>query len=215
MPRTNWCGCKLHARVQSKTEANRVRSEIGYRMQRFKRLANGFHVKRLCDGGTPCEDVCVDSDTLQNSKMKTELSAVVVGIGSDHGDDSVAWDVVSRLRGVESRVTSDPLFVADLPPGCPLLIVVDACHGAGPPGSVHRFLWPDSRFADRRIMSSHGWGLADGLHLAETLRRLPTRVVVFAIETVSVEPGAALSPEVAAAIPDVVERIRNEIRDEP
>lgn len=149
------------------------------------------------------------------STTMPEHAAIVIGLGSDHGDDSVAWHIVSHLKGVKPRVTSDPLSFADVPPDCPLLIVVDACRGAGVPGSVHRFVWPDSRITGRKITSSHGWGLADGLQLAATLGRLPSRVVVLAIETTSHEPGTGLSPEVAAAIPDVVERIRIEIQDGP
>jgi hydrogenase maturation protease len=149
-----------------------------------------------CDGGkVRVEDV-------------NDFSAWVIGLGSNHGDDQAGWKVIDRLRatqttGVHTLAAADPLAIADVPACCALLIVVDACRGAGMPGSVHRFVWPDSRLAEAGGVSSHGLGLVAALQLAETLGRLPPQVVVFTIEAESAARGAVLHPLVEAAIPEV------------
>ena len=150
-------------------------------------------------------------------------SARVVGLGTPFGDDRCGWEVVSRLRnalpvGTRADATPDPLAVLDTEPEDELLIVVDACHGAGPEGSVHRFEWPDPRLTADGGVSSHGVRLAAALELAGVLGRLPPRVVVFAVEGHAAEPGAGLGRAVEAALPEVVARVLAELAgrsDEP
>ena len=133
---------------------------------------------------------------------------LIIGLGSAHGDDRIGWEVVDRLQAVSivnpARASSDPLDLVDIPADCLLLVVVDACHGAGAPGSIDRFAWPDSRLVALIGKSTHGFGLISALRLAETLGKLPRRVVVFTIEAESLEPNTVLSPQVEAAIPEVI-----------
>jgi hydrogenase maturation protease len=138
-------------------------------------------------------------------------STLVIGFGTTHGDDAVGWDVVSRLHGPDTRLASDPLTLVDIPPSCELLILVDACRGTGPPGTIHRFVWPELPALTDTVTSTHGWSLAAGLQLAESLRRLPLRVVIFTVEAGPVEPGDELSPAMVDAAPRVVELILKEI----
>jgi hydrogenase maturation protease len=142
----------------------------------------------------------------------------LVGLGSNHGDDRAGWEIVARIRellpaSVTATITSDPLIVADAA-GCRLLILIDACRGAGPPGSVHRFEWPDPRLTIGAGVSSHGIGLSAALELAKALGTLPPRVIVFAVEGEFAVPGRSLSNTVAAAIPAVVARVLAEIENE-
>jgi hydrogenase maturation protease len=62
-------------------------------------------------------------------------------------------------------------------------------------------------------LSTHGFGLAEAIELARALDQLPPRCVVYAVEAGSVVVGAPLSPPVAAAVPAVAARIREEIVD--
>jgi CRP/FNR family cyclic AMP-dependent transcriptional regulator len=145
--------------------------------------------------------------------------ARVIGLGTPFGDDRVGWEVVTRLRGalpsgVRADATSDPLAVADGPGNCGLLVVIDACRGAGPPGSLHRFEWPDPRLTAAGSVSSHGIGLAAALELAATLGKLPRRVVVYTIEGESAAPSAGLSLAVSAAVAEAVARVLAEITTE-
>jgi hydrogenase maturation protease len=142
----------------------------------------------------------------------------IIGLGTPFGDDRAAWEVVVHLHaalpsGAHASATSDPLTVAETPSATELLIVIDACRGAGPPGSVHRFVWPDPRFTAHGEVSSHGVGLTAALELAAVLGRLPPRVIVFAIEGESAAPGAGLSWAVEAALPEVIARVRAELAD--
>jgi hydrogenase maturation protease len=140
------------------------------------------------------------------------VQACVIGLGSQHGSDCAGWEVVARLKSFHSpwlslQSTSDPLSLLDISPECKLLIVVDASIGSGSPGVVQRFVWPDSRLLETGGVSSHGLGLVSALQLAGTLGKLPSRVIVFAIEAESGEPGSKLDPAVEAAIPKVAAMI--------
>jgi hydrogenase maturation protease len=145
-----------------------------------------------------------------------ETPVYVLGIGSPHGDDRFGWEVVSRLGGtlpvgVRVIAASNPLAITEVPPGCELLVIVDACRGAGSAGSVHEFAWQDLRLATTPVTSSHGIGLADALKLVEALGKLPARVIVIVAEWESAEPGCGLSSVVEAAVPKVVARVLAEI----
>ena len=139
----------------------------------------------------------------------------VVGLGTPFGDDRAGWEVVERLPPeLAAEVTSDPLAVLECPPGCELLVVIDACRGADPrPSTLHRFEWPDARLLTEGGVSSHGVGLTAALELATALGRLPRRVVVFAIEGEAEAHGAGLSPAVEAALPVAVARVLAEIAE--
>jgi hydrogenase maturation protease len=150
------------------------------------------------------------------SISSTSRRARIIGLGTPFGDDLAGWHVVERLRqvlpdGTYADTTSDPFVVAYEPMAEELLIVIDACHGAGVPGSVHRFEWPDSRLAIDGAVSSHGTQLPAALELARVLGRLPQQVIVFAIEGESTDPGVGISPAVEAAVPEVVAQVMAEL----
>jgi hydrogenase maturation protease len=143
-------------------------------------------------------------------------AARMIGIGSQHGDDRLGWEVASRLREclsqrVISRISTDPLDVISLDSQCEPLVIVDACRGAGLPGTIHRFEWPDPRIMAEGCISSHGIGLAASLELAARLGVLPDQVIVYAVEGTNAEPGDPLSPAVQAAIPTLVSRVMDEM----
>jgi hydrogenase maturation protease len=140
----------------------------------------------------------------------------VIGLGTHHGDDQVGWRVIDQLAatvppGVGTRSTPDTMAVTSVSTECKLLIVVDACRGADTPGTVHRFVWPDTRLAATLGVSSHGVGLVHALRLAEALERLPPTVIVLAVESLAFEPGSRMSSRVQAAIPEVVRRVMDVI----
>jgi hydrogenase maturation protease len=148
--------------------------------------------------------------------MTNEARFHVIGLGSDHGDDRVGWEIVTRLSdsippGVATLITADPFSLITTPPRCELLIVIDACRGAGAPGTIHRFEWPDTQLSFLKATSTHGVGLKRVLELAESLGNLPPRVVILAVEADSIEPGQTLSSAALAAVPDVVRRVFVEI----
>ncbi len=152
-----------------------------------------------------------------NPTGESDRRACVIGLGSAFGDDRAGWEVVAGLRerlpaGTQCDCAADPLAVLDAPAGCVLLVVIDTCQGAGPPGTLHRFEWPDARLVSVGSMSSHGVGLVEALDLAATLGRLPSKVVIHSVEGVDDESGPRLSSAVEAAIPEIISRVLAEIQ---
>ncbi|HWE37358.1 MAG TPA: hydrogenase maturation protease [Isosphaeraceae bacterium] len=124
---------------------------------------------------------------------------LVVGLGSPHGDDQVGWAVVERLRPLlppfaTARAVGGGLDLLACLEGQDAAIVVDAAAPSGRPGRVHVLDWPCPDLVALRPLSTHGPGLVEALRLAEVLGRLPRRVRIYAVEVVSVRPGADLGP---------------------
>jgi len=143
----------------------------------------------------------------------------VVGVGSPLGDDALAWEVVRKLRerleashpGIEFHAVEGGQRALDALDGRGTLFLVDAVAGGGTPGSIHHFDWPDQRVEALRPGSTHHLRPAEALRLAAALGILPPRVKVFGIEAESFDPGSALSPSVAAAVPELVGCIRKKL----
>ena len=169
-----------------------------------------------------------DPDFTAKTASRRCPRTLCVGIGSPYGDDQVGWRIVQELAqlqlpGVEARQASSPSDVLDWLDQHDRLIICDACRGAGPVGSVHRWVWPCPSIAELRSATSHAIGIAETLSLAASLGRLPAEVVVWGVEAAPLQandagrleahphPHVALSELVAGALPDVVHRIRSEL----
>jgi hydrogenase maturation protease len=88
------------------------------------------------------------------------------------------------------------------------VVLVDACRGAGAPGSIHRltpaeFLTRD-RWEPRRYESTHGFGVSEAIGLAHALGRLPSGLVIYAIEGGHFRGGRGLSADVDRAVQELV-----------
>lgn len=96
--------------------------------------------------------------------------------------------------------------------GAALAVIVDAAISGASPGTIHRLeAGAEPLPRDMARCSSHGLGLAEAVQLGRVLGRLPARLVIYAVEAKSLEPGAALSREVTAAAARVVRNIEAEI----
>ncbi len=142
---------------------------------------------------------------------------LVVGVGHrDRGDDGAGpalADGVAALAppGVDTLVTEGNLLgLLDAWAGRPRVVVVDATASGSAPGTV-RELPPEGPFRHVAATSSHGFGLAETLALARALDRLPPDLRLFGIEGAGYEPGAPLSPPVAAAVAALAERLAHEL----
>jgi hydrogenase maturation protease len=93
--------------------------------------------------------------------------------------------------------------------GAECVVLIDAIAGCGRAGRVHVWDCGSATGAawKRGCASSHGLGVAEAIGLAQALGRLPGKVRVYGIEGCCFEPGAAVSPEVAAAVERVARRI--------
>lgn len=142
----------------------------------------------------------------------------VVGCGSPVGDDALAWEVVRQLRaavgtrpGLELHSVEGGQRLLDLLDGQGALLLVDGLAPQGKPGTIQRFVWPDRRVEVLRPGTTHHLRPPEALHLAATLGLLPARVVIFGIEVESLAPQGGLSAAVAAAVPELVRRIVQEL----
>lgn len=151
------------------------------------------------------------------------MKVCVVGVGKPWaGDDGVGPAVVGRLadrfegmppvQGVDLTFSTSPEPAVDLlrlMDGCDILIIIDAVRSGAPPGTIHRQAWLPGLLQPRGLgrASSHGLGVHEMLALAGALNRLPRQVFLWGIEIVSTEPGQGLSPQVTAALDDIVESI--------
>lgn len=145
--------------------------------------------------------------------------SVVIGIGNpDRGDDAAGRAVVQWLRGklppdVEIlEHDGEPASLLGCLEAAAAAYLVDACTSGAPVGAVRRFDVSAAQLPDQAFsVSTHGLGLAEAVELARALGQLPDRCIVYAIEGRSFEPGAPLSPPVAAAVTDAGRRLRREI----
>jgi hydrogenase maturation protease len=145
--------------------------------------------------------------------------SLVVGIGNpDRGDDGIGPLVARRLAGrappdvtIIERAGDVVALIEDWA-GYDSVILIDAAAPGATPGSIHRVdLMTTELPADISLSSTHAFGVGNAVGLARTLGLLPRSLVVYAIEGVNFEPGAHLSPNIAAAVEEVVARVMAEL----
>lgn len=147
--------------------------------------------------------------------MTAPLQTLVVGIGSRFGDDRlgplVAAELTKHIPRCEIRVLRSPAELLGALAGVARLHVVDACRGAGPPGTIVRFTWPASRISALEFSGTHDLGLAAALQLSDTLGELPSDVTLWGVEAGDDSrqiTAESLSPPVAAAATTLVAQLR-------
>ena len=150
---------------------------------------------------------------------------VVVGVGNEfRRDDGAGPEVIARLRALQpgdaslSGVTlalsdGEPGRMIDLWEGTRLAVVIDAVlDPAMPPGYRYQVAVDALTGVVDGAASSHSIGLGDTVELARVLGRLPARLTVFAVVGCDFGFGTELTAEVAAAVPELVERVREIVR---
>ena len=152
----------------------------------------------------------------------TTPRTLVVGIGSPYGDDQLGWVVANRVANklrynqhqVTARVAKSPVDVLSWLENVERLVVCDACHGQGLVGRVHQWTWPAPEVERTAWSGTHDVPLPMVLSLAEQLGRLPKQVVLWAVEASDrSDVISELSPEVSAALPDLVNRIVDQLSE--
>lgn len=144
---------------------------------------------------------------------------LIVGLGSHHGDDGVGWRVVEQLAacvsgGTEVRAAAAPGDMLAWLDGVEALHVCDACRATGRAGEVCRWQWPDlNGYVTAALLSSHGLSLPDVLSLADRLRLLPPRVIIWGVEIADARPGNPLCATVENAVRLLARQVAGEISD--
>lgn len=109
------------------------------------------------------------------------------------------------------RYARTPLDILDWLQETERLIVCDAAQPAGRPGRVCHLEWPDDSIRQLRSTGTHDVGLSSALELAARMDRLPGEVTVWTVEAKQCGPCDAVSPEVEAAVPQLVAAMRREV----
>ena len=158
--------------------------------------------------------------------MSSADKVVVIALGNRfRGDDGIGPMVAERLRknsadraggGIDGCTVvegkDDAMALVSAWENAALAVVIDAAVSGAAPGTVRRLeagAQPLSKDVAR--CSSHGLGLAEAVELGKALGRTPGRLVIFAVEAGTLEQGAAMSPQVAAAVDAVVRDVEAEV----
>jgi hydrogenase maturation protease len=142
------------------------------------------------------------------------MSVRVIGMGSElRGDDGAGVAVAKRLReeagaAIDVRISSgESVGLIEAWAGAEDVIIVDAFHTGGEPGTIHRFEMRGPLPGTPAPSGSHDAGLAEAVALAHSLGRLPEQLVVYGIEGACFDVGAPLSPTVRRAVETVCAHI--------
>jgi len=144
---------------------------------------------------------------------------LLIGIGHDYRRDDSVGLVIARELGkrnlpgtavVEAAGGGMALIAAWQ--GAQRVFLFDAVSTGGQAGTVHRLdaqaqALPAALF----LYSTHGWGLAEALALARVLGQWPPQLILYGIEGGDFGWGTGLTPAVAAAARQVIERLTQEI----
>lgn len=134
------------------------------------------------------------STTLREHGAGSKAKTAIIGIGSPFDDDMAGWDAVDVLADeawVKTRLQAGTLVLQKLDrPGMCLLehlhgyehvILIDAVVSPRhSPGMILK-LAPEELAQLEAPLSSHGFGVAEALAMAETLGVLPKRLEIWGV----------------------------------
>ena len=156
-------------------------------------------------------------DSFPEARDRAPLRVVCVG-NAFRGDDAAGLEVAKLLHGTlpaDAEVLEregEPTALIDAWEGAEALWLVDTVSSGARGGAVHRLEAGEQELpAGLFRASTHHLGLADAVELARALGRLPPRTVVYGIEGARFEAGHELTPEVAAALPQVALAVQAEV----
>ena len=145
------------------------------------------------------------------------MKTAILGVGNIlMKDDGVGVHVARALRDV--RLPNDVVLIdAGTDPDVAYdvdhadrIIVIDAVHGDGPPGTIYRLPGMSGNASASGERMCHDIGLLQTLRIARSFER---EILVIGVEPKEIECGLDLSSEVAARVPRVIELIRQEIEE--
>jgi len=126
--------------------------------------------------------------------MTLPKQALVLGIGSDHGDDCIGWRVIDHLcrQGIDQNTLhklSTPLQLLEHLGHAKTIHIVDAANGLAEDESVRRLDHIDS-LRHEETLGTHGIGICQALQLAQSLGKSVDRVVIWLANGQSFAPMA-------------------------
>ena len=152
---------------------------------------------------------CVKKDCPHSSAIR------IIGLGNGmRGDDAVGLlaarrirqEVGDRVEVIEAEMAG--VDILDLMEGARMVILIDAARSGQAPGTVHRLDASAGPIGGQMFpRSSHAIGVSEAIELARAMDVLPATVIVYGVEVGNTEIGQPLSPSVAMALDQVVDRI--------
>ncbi len=151
----------------------------------------------------------------------TDKKIKILGCGNTlMGDDGVGIRAIERLQELKLPPNVEVidagvggLAILSWIEDADKVIIVDAVQtGNEPPGTVYEFtdreLPPSSMF----MLSLHDLNLVDALNVGRLVQKMPEEIVIIGVEVKRVaEFTKELTPEVEAAVPEVLDLVLREI----
>ena len=156
---------------------------------------------------------------MSETTASVEDKVRVIGLGNRYRrDDGAGLAVLQELAGqdlpgVELRAESgEGAALMEAWQGAQQVILVDAVQAGGAPGTIYRLdPWEQPIPTEFFHYSTHAFSLAEAVELARVLGQLPPSLIIYGIQGADFGSGQGLSPPVAAAVPEVAARIRQEL----
>ncbi|MEW6572243.1 MAG: hydrogenase maturation protease [Bacillota bacterium] len=144
---------------------------------------------------------------------------LVIGVGNPYRSDDGFGLAAARqiekkaLPGVKVlKESGEGGALMDLWENAAAVIIFDTVQTGAEPGSIHRFAADSGQVPEDYFhYSTHLFGVAEAVELARVLGQLPPHLIVYGVNAKELSPGTELSPEVAKAIPEVVEQAVRDI----
>ena len=153
------------------------------------------------------------------------MRTALIGIGNEfRGDDGVGVHILRRLR--RRTLPETIAFIEESGEGAALMehwqkydavFVCDAVKsGTHPPGTIFHFNAVQETIPSQFFhYSTHEFSLAEAVELSRTLNTLPEHLIIYGIEGKQFQYGRSLSPEVESILPEVINRILQELSRYP
>ena len=151
--------------------------------------------------------------------MKNIIS--IVGIGNEfRRDDGSSIYVARSLKEILPseidviEISDDISKLLEINTDYKKVFIIDAVESHNRPGKIYRY--------DLRILklpaifsnySTHSFDLTEVIELGLKLNKLPPEIIVYGIEGKNFEPGVGLSDEIIKALPEIINKIQNEIME--
>ena len=137
------------------------------------------------------------------------MARVLIGIGNpDRGDDAVGWAVADQVQGwAVERSVGGGFDLVDRWGAGDDVVIVDAMRSGAEPGTITRFDANSEELPFGVFSSTHSFGPAAVVALANSLQKMPRSLTVVGIEADTFDMGAAMTPAVAVAASVVAEEL--------
>lgn len=136
------------------------------------------------------------------------------------GDDGIGIRVIEKLRAMELPPDVEVidagvggLAILNWIEDADRVIIIDAVQtGNEPPGTVYRFTDKELPPSNMFMLSLHDLNLVDTLNVGRLVQKMPEEIVIIGVEVRRVaEFTKELTPEVEAAMPEVIDLVLKEI----